>query len=142
MNCINYDIQLPFGFKFSLREMNDEKILNIHMAKKLINIGELEYIKIGNKTHISRFELVRYFSARTRNCNIETIMTNYDKQLPAGFKFSLRELEDARIIDVAMAKKLIKANTFVYMKIGNKLHITRDELLRYFNENTFRKAQK
>lgn len=141
-NILNYEHQLTPGFKFSLREIHEMGVLNIHMVKKLIHQGEIEYLKIGNKTHVSRFELVRYLSDITVNCTTAVTIKNYDEQLSPGFKFSLKQLEDARVIDVAMAKKLIKANTFAYLKIGNKLHITRDELIRFFNENTFRKSQK
>jgi len=136
---LNYDHQLGPGFKFNLKELHDAKVLNINMVKKLINQGELEYIKIGNKIHISRFELVRYFSDITKNCDTEVTITNYSEQLPLGFKFSLRELEDERIIDVAMAKKLIKTKKIAYLKIGNKLHVSRNALIGYFNDNTHRK---
>lgn len=139
---VNYDDKLTPGFKFSLKEIHAMGVMNIHMVKKLIHQGEIEYIKIGNKTHVARFELVRYLSSITVNCTTVITIKNYDEQLSPGFKFSLRELENARVIDVSMAKKLIKNNAFAYLKIGNKLHITRDELIRFFNENTFRKSQK
>lgn len=138
----NYDEQLAPGFKFNLKELHDAKVLNINMVKKLISRGELEYIKIGNKTHISRFELVRYFSDITKNSDTEITITNYGEQLPSGFKFSLRELENEKILDVAMAKKLIKTEKVAYLKIGNKLHITRNALIGYFKKNTHKKALK
>ncbi len=135
----NYDHQLEPGFKFNLKELHDAKVLNISMVKKLIAQGALEYIKIGNKTHVSRFELVKYFSDITKNSDTEITITNYGEQLPSGFKFSLRELENEKILDVAMAKKLIKTKKIAYLKIGNKLHITRNALIGYFNDNTHRK---
>ncbi len=136
---ISYDEQLPPGFIFNLFEMDELAILNKPMAKKLIGNGKLEYILIGNKIHLSRFELVRYFSLNTKNCCTETTITSYDEQFPKRFKFNLKELSDFKILKTAMTKKLISAETIACMTVGNKLHVSRAELIKYFEKNTHRK---
>lgn len=137
---INYDKQLPAGLIFNLFEMDQLAILNKPMAKKLIHNGKLEHILIGNKIHLSRFELVRYFSSNTKNCSTERTITSYDDQFPQRFKFNLRELSDLRILKTAMTKKLISTEAIVCILVGNKLHISRAELIKYFEKNTHRKA--
>jgi len=136
---INYDHQLIPGFIFTLRELHETKVLGASMAKKLITQGNLEYIKIGSKTHISRFELIRYFSKMTKNAETEISITSYNEQFPNGFKFSLAELQDMKILKTSMAKKMIAAGDIACVTTGNKLHITRASLIEYFEKNTFKK---
>jgi len=62
--------------------------------------------------------------------------TNYDSIIPQGVLFNLRQVEDMRIIKVDMAKKLISKGELEVVKIGNKLHLSRAELIRYLEENT------
>jgi hypothetical protein len=62
--------------------------------------------------------------------------TNFDNLLPKGVIFNLKEIEEMNIIKVDMAKKLISKNEIEYIKIGNKLHISRTELIRYLEDNT------
>ncbi|RLA81376.1 MAG: DNA-binding protein [Epsilonproteobacteria bacterium] len=62
--------------------------------------------------------------------------TNYKDLLPKGILFNLKEVEELSILKVAMAKKLIGDGKLETVKIGNKLHISRLELLRFLEENT------
>ena len=62
--------------------------------------------------------------------------TNYDEIIPRGVIFNLKEIEEMNIIKIDMAKKLILKNEIEVVKIGNKLHISRSELIRYLEANT------
>ncbi|WP_323665999.1 DNA-binding protein [Aliarcobacter butzleri] len=58
-----YDMLIPQGVIFNLKEIEDMKIIKSDMAKKLIYNNELEVVKIGKKIHISRTELIRFLVA-------------------------------------------------------------------------------
>ena len=60
-----YDMLIPQGVIFNLKEIEDMKIIKSDMAKKLIYNNELEVVKIGKKIHISRTELIRFLVANT-----------------------------------------------------------------------------
>ena len=60
-----YDMLVPQGVLFNLKEIEDMKIIKIDMAKKLIYNNELEVVKIGKKIHISRTELIRFLIVNT-----------------------------------------------------------------------------
>ena len=60
-----YDMLIPQGVLFNLKEIEDMKIIKIDMSKKLIYNNELEVVKIGSKIHISRTELIRFLVANT-----------------------------------------------------------------------------
>ena len=62
---VNYDSLLPQKILFNLKEVEDIGIIKTNMAKKLIYNGFLEIVKIGNKIHISREELIRYLKSNT-----------------------------------------------------------------------------
>ena len=62
--------------------------------------------------------------------------TNYDELIPKGVIFNLKEIEEMNIIKIDMAKKLIAKNEIEVVKIGNKLHISRSELIHYLEANT------
>ena len=62
--------------------------------------------------------------------------TNYDALIPKGILFNLKEIEEMNIIKINMAKKLINKKKIEVVKIGNKLHISRTELIRFLQENT------
>ncbi|ATB70772.1 hypothetical protein SJPD1_2683 [Sulfurospirillum diekertiae] len=62
--------------------------------------------------------------------------TNYDELIPKGVIFNLKEIEEMNIIKIDMAKKLISKNEIEVVKIGNKLHISRSELICYLEANT------
>ena len=65
METTNYTDLLPKGILFNLKEVEDLSILKIPIAKKLIGAGELESVKIGNKLHLSRTEIIRYLEKNT-----------------------------------------------------------------------------
>lgn len=54
---------IPKRVLFNLKELAELGIFKIDMAKKLIAKGELEVIKVGNKLHLSRTEVIRYLEA-------------------------------------------------------------------------------
>jgi hypothetical protein len=64
-----YDLLVPQGVIFNLKEIEEMKILKTDMAKKLIYNNELEVVKIGKKIHISRTELLRFLIDNTIGAN-------------------------------------------------------------------------
>ena len=62
--------------------------------------------------------------------------TDYDALIPKGVIFNLREIEEMKIIKIDMAKKLIEQRAIEIVKIGNKIHISRTELIRFLEEHT------
>jgi len=62
--------------------------------------------------------------------------TDYNELLPQGVLFNLKEIEAFKILKVDMAKKLIQQRAIEFVKIGNKIHISRTELIRFLEENT------
>jgi hypothetical protein len=63
----DYDDLIPKGVLFNLKEIEDMRLIKVDMAKKLIANRELEFVRIGNKIHISRVVLIRYLEANTIN---------------------------------------------------------------------------
>jgi hypothetical protein len=66
--------------------------------------------------------------------------TNYDALIPKAILFNLRQIEDMGLIKVDMAKKLIAKNELEFVKIGNKIHISRDVLIKFIESNTIEAA--
>lgn len=66
----SYDKLLPSGVLFNLAQLQELNILKTPTAKKLIYNGKLEAIKIGNKLHVSRAEIIRYLEDRTLKVNV------------------------------------------------------------------------
>lgn len=67
-------------------------------------------------------------------------MTNdYKELLPKGILFNLRQIDQMSLIKIAMAKKLITNGQLAAVKIGNKIHVSRIELIRFLEEKTIRK---
>ena len=64
-----YDLLVPQGVIFNLKEIEEMRILKTDMAKKLIYNNELEIVKIGKKIHISRTELIRFLIDNTVGAN-------------------------------------------------------------------------
>ena len=60
-----YDMLIPQGVLFNLKEIEDMKIIKIDMAKKLIYNNELEVVKIGKKIHMSRSEIIKFLVNNT-----------------------------------------------------------------------------
>lgn len=65
-----------------------------------------------------------------------TTTTNYQDLLPKGILFNLKQIEEFSILKVSMAKKLIQNEELESVRIGNKIHISRNELIRFLEENT------
>lgn len=61
----SYDKLLPIGVIFNLKEIEAMNLIKVAMAKKLISQGDLEIIKVGNKVHVSRIELIRFLESNT-----------------------------------------------------------------------------
>ena len=61
----NYENIIPNNVLFNLKQLEEINIIKTPTAKKLINQGKLEAVKIGNKLHISRAEIIRYLENRT-----------------------------------------------------------------------------
>ena len=61
----NYNEIIPEGVLFNLADVQDMKLIKISTAKKMNDKGLIEIVKIGNKIHISRLELIRYLQDQT-----------------------------------------------------------------------------
>ncbi|MDN5048591.1 helix-turn-helix domain-containing protein [Aliarcobacter butzleri] len=62
---------------------------------------------------------------------------NYNLLFPQKILFSLKEVEEIGVIKTDMAKKLIYKGDLEIVKIGSKIHISREELIRYLESNTY-----
>ncbi len=70
MQKADYENIIPKCVLFNLAQLQELNILKTSTAKKLIYAGKLEAIKIGNKLHISRTEIIRYLEDRTLKVNV------------------------------------------------------------------------
>lgn len=61
----NYDSLVPQGILFNLKQVEEMNLIKVNTAKKLINRKELEFVKIGNKIHLSRIVIIRYLEENT-----------------------------------------------------------------------------
>jgi len=66
--------------------------------------------------------------------------TNYNELIPQGVLFNLAQIQDMGLLKTDMAKKLIAKGILEFVKIGNKIHIARTELIRYLEDNTVPKT--
>ena len=64
MQTTNFEEILPNLVLFNLKQLEDIGVFKIPTAKKLINQGKLEAIKIGAKFHITKAEVIRYLTER------------------------------------------------------------------------------
>ena len=60
-----YEEIIPKQVLFNLKTIEEMGIVKISMMKKLISDGEISIVKIGNKIHITRLELIRFIEANT-----------------------------------------------------------------------------
>ena len=60
--------------------------------------------------------------------------------LPKQIMFSLRDLQDLGFMKISTLKKFISQGDIEAVKIGTKIFILRDEVIRYFNENIIKIA--
>jgi len=65
MKNVDYDKLIPKGVIFNLKNIEEMNLLKISTAKKLIQQGEITIIKVGNKIHISRTELIQFLEKNT-----------------------------------------------------------------------------
>ena len=63
-----------------------------------------------------------------------------ENTLPKQIMFSLRELQDIGFMRISTLKKFIGQGDIEAVKVGAKLFILRDEVIRYFNENIAKTA--
>ena len=77
-----YDMLIPQGVIFNLKEIEEMKLIKSDMAKKLIYNNELEIVKIGKKIHISRTELIRFLVDNTIAANENKGELEWKLQLP------------------------------------------------------------
>ena len=72
MQTTNNELEkiIPQNVLFNLAQLQELNILKTPTAKKLIYAGKLEAIRIGNKLHISRAEIIRYLEDRTLKVNV------------------------------------------------------------------------
>jgi hypothetical protein len=69
------------------------------------------------------------------------MITDYEELIPKGVIFSIKEIEEMGAIKNQMMKKLIRQGNVEIVKIGNKIHISRTELIRFLKENTIENSQ-
>ncbi len=60
-----------------------------------------------------------------------SMKTDYNELLPFWVHFNIAELDELHIIKKDMAKKLFAKGLMKKKLIGNKVHVTRIELIRY-----------
>ncbi|MAD42353.1 MAG: FAD-binding protein [Arcobacter sp.] len=61
----DYNLLLPSDMLFSIRQIDEIKLIKEAMLKKLIYNREIEVVKIGKKNFISRLSLIAYLEANT-----------------------------------------------------------------------------
>lgn len=61
---------------------------------------------------------------------------DYKSIIPNKVLFNLKEVEQMGIFKVDMAKKLIRKKELEVTKIGTKLHIARDVLIKFLEKHT------
>lgn len=61
----DYNLLIPDGILFTIRQIHDMGLIKSDMLKKLILNREIEVVKIGSKNHISRFILIAYLESNT-----------------------------------------------------------------------------
>lgn len=66
----DFEELIPKRVLFNLKEAEELGILKIDMAKKLIAKGKLEFVRVGNKLHLSRPEIIRYLENNLVPANV------------------------------------------------------------------------
>lgn len=64
------------------------------------------------------------------------LITDYNDLLPEGLIFSLREIEEMKLIKVSTLKKMILQGTIERVLILSKNFISRHVLIAYLEQNT------
>ncbi len=63
-------------------------------------------------------------------------LIDYNKLLPEGILFSIKQIDEMQLIKSDMLKKLIYGREIEVVKIGKKNFISRQVLISYLKENT------
>lgn len=66
--------------------------------------------------------------------------TDYNDLIPPGIIFNLVQIEQMGLIKVAMLKKLIAKRELEIVKVGQKIHISRQQLIHFMESNTINAA--
>lgn len=61
----NYNELIPSGILFSIKEINDMKLIKSDLLRKLIYTNKIETVKLNSKNFISRTALISYLEAQT-----------------------------------------------------------------------------
>jgi hypothetical protein len=61
---------IPKQVLFNLKTIEEIGIAKVSTMKKIISNGEISIVKIGNKIHIARNELIRFIDENTVNAHI------------------------------------------------------------------------
>jgi excisionase family DNA binding protein len=64
------------------------------------------------------------------------MIANYENLIPKRVLFNLREIENLGLIKVSTIKKILSKRGISAIRVGNKLHISRTELIKYLDANT------
>ena len=66
-------------------------------------------------------------------------MTNFNTLVPKKKIQTFKEIEEAGLINQGMLFKLYRNGQIEVIKIGNRNHVSRDEIIRYLSENRIEK---
>jgi len=64
------------------------------------------------------------------------MITDFEKLIPRGAVFSIKQIDDMDLIKSDMLKKLIYKQAIEVLKIGTKNFITRTALIAFLEDNT------
>lgn len=72
---------------------------------------------------------------------IKVISSSIEDELPPNILFNLKLIDETGIAKISMMKKLIQNGEIPIVKIGNKIHIKRSDLVNFINANTISSNQ-
>ena len=64
------------------------------------------------------------------------MITDFDRLIPEGILFSIRQIDDMKLIKSDLLKKLIYANKIEVTKLNSKNFISRTALIAYLETQT------
>jgi len=67
---------------------------------------------------------------------IKVVSSSIEEEIPPNILFNLKLIEEVGIAKISMMKKLIQNGEIPIVKIGNKIHIKRSDLINFINANT------
>jgi hypothetical protein len=68
------------------------------------------------------------------------MITDFEKLIPQGLLFSIKQINDMNLIKSDMLKKLIYQRAIEVVKIGTKNFISRIALIAFLEDNTIAKT--